>query len=119
LAADLFASLASNHEHTPPTEVRKGIPKLEIAESAIDSLSTQVDSGDSQKDLSVGKSRKTRIKENKKGVETFHATDRRRHILKSWPVVTHSKKRRSMIAVAGTAFIDNGGWSGVSGLLCN
>ena len=71
MAADLFASLASNHEHTPPTEVRKGIPKLEIAESAIDCPSIQVDSGNSQKDLSVGNRRKTRRKENRKGVETF------------------------------------------------
>ncbi len=71
LAADLFASLASSNEHTPPTEVREGIAKLEIADSAIDSPSVQVDSGDSQKDLGVSKRRKTRRKENKKGVETF------------------------------------------------
>jgi len=71
LAADIFASLASSNEHTPPTEVREGIPKLEIAKSAIDSPSVQADSGDSQKDLSVSKRRKTRRKENKKGVETF------------------------------------------------
>lgn len=71
LAADLFASLASNNEYTPPTEVREGIPKLENVESAIDCPSTQVDSGDSQKNLSVGNRRKTRKMENKKGVETY------------------------------------------------
>ena len=71
LATDLFASLASNNVHTPLTEVREGIPKLEIAESAIDSPSMEVDFDDSQKDLSVGNSRKTRIKKNKKGVKTF------------------------------------------------
>ena len=71
LAADPFASLASNNVHTPPTEVREGIPKLEIAESAVDSPSVEVDSGDLRDDLSVGNSRKTRIKENKKGVKTF------------------------------------------------
>ena len=71
MAADLFASLASNNVHTPPTEVREGIPKLEIAESAVDSPSVEVDSGDLQDDLCVDNSRKTRIKENKKGVKTF------------------------------------------------
>lgn len=71
LAADLFASLASNNVHTPPTEVREGIPKLEIAESAIDPPSIEVDSGDSQKDLSVSNSRKTRKKKDKKDIKTF------------------------------------------------
>lgn len=71
LAADLFASLASNNKHTPSTEVREGIPKLETAEPAIDSSSLQVNSSDSQKDLSLGNSRKTKIKDEKKSDKTF------------------------------------------------
>ena len=62
MAADLFASLASNNNHTPPTEVREGIPKLETAEPAIDSSSLQVESSDSQKDLNLGDYWKTKIK---------------------------------------------------------
>ena len=71
LAADLFASLASNNKHTPSTEVREGIPKLETAEPAIDSSSLQVNSSDSQKDLSLGNSRKTKIKDKKKSDKSF------------------------------------------------
>lgn len=73
LAADLFASLASNNKHTPPAEVREGIPKLETAEPAIDSSSLQVDSSDSQKDLNLGNSRKTKIKKDKKESDKKYA----------------------------------------------
>lgn len=71
LAADLFVSLVSNNKHTSSTEVQEGIPKLKTAEPAINSSSLQVNSSDSQKDLSLGNSRKTKIKDEKKSDKTF------------------------------------------------
>ena len=71
LAADLFASLASSNKHTPSTEVREDIPKLEIAEPAIDSPPKQVDSGGSKKDLSLGNYRKMKLKNKEKRIEKF------------------------------------------------
>jgi len=78
LAGDLFASLAFSNEQNPSTEVREVIPKLELAESEsiMDPPSIQVDSGDSQQDLSFGNRRKMTIKDKskknkKKSVTTF------------------------------------------------